>query len=241
MIEIHEHETSSVIQRSDLRPEDREEMFALLSRHFDGVKRRQFDHDLDEKNWVIQLRWQNRLVGFSTLLATASIFDGVSLTVIYSGDTIVAPEAWGTPALARQWIATVNCIRGEFPGRRCYWLLLASGFRTYRFLPVFWKEFFPRFDVATPLFQQRLIRHLARERYGNLFDETAWIVRFSQPQRLREHLSEVPSGRAQDPHVGFFLLQNPGHSRGDELVCLTEIDESNLTRAGRRMVAEPGP
>ena len=40
-----------------------------------------------------------------------------------------------------------------------------------------------------------------------------------------------------DPHVAFFLKRNPGHGDGDELVCLTELSDDNLTRAGRRMVA----
>jgi hypothetical protein len=39
-----------------------------------------------------------------------------------------------------------------------------------------------------------------------------------------------------DPHVACFAARNPGHARGDELACLCELTESNLTRAGRRMV-----
>ena len=38
------------------------------------------------------------------------------------------------------------------------------------------------------------------------------------------------------PHIAFFLATNPGHVRGDELVCLTELCDENLTRAGRRMI-----
>jgi hypothetical protein len=48
-------------------------------------------------------------------------------------------------------------------------------------------------------------------------------------------LDELPSGRLADPHIAFFLERNPGWKEGDELVCLTEIAEENLTRAGRRM------
>ena len=29
-----------------------------------------------------------------------------------------------------------------------------------------------------------------------------------------------------DPHVAFFLERNPGFVQGDELVCLTKIDEA---------------
>ena len=46
----------------------------------------------------------------------------------------------------------------------------------------------------------------------------------------------VKSNRLKNAHVAFFKSINPGHTQGDELVCLTEIDPDNLTRAGRRMV-----
>ena len=234
-------EIPGMLPCASLGPAQRDEMFALLTRHFVGVTRAQFERDLADKNWVIELRRGGRLVGFSTLLATASVFAGRPLTALYSGDTIVAPEAWGTPELSRTWIAAVNRLRADFPDRPCYWLLLTSGFRTYRFLPVFWREFHPRPAIPTPPGRQQLLEHLAAEHYGSLFDPATGLVRFPQPQRLRGPLAEVPAGRRSDPHVAFFLARNPGHAAGDELACLAEICESNLTAAGRRMVAPAGP
>lgn len=214
-------------------------MFSLLALHFDGVTRAQFEADLATKQWIVALRRESRLVGFSTLRVANSVFDAEPITVIYSGDTIVAPEAWGTPALARAWIAAVEQIRATPTERRCFWLLLTSGFRTYRFLPVFWREFFPRFDAATPPAMAALMAHLAREGYGAAFDACTGRVKFPHPQTLRGPLAEVPLGRNQNPHVAFFLRQNPGYILGDELVCLTEISARNLTNAGRRMIATP--
>lgn len=211
-------------------------MFELLAGHFDGVSHEQFTRDLAEKNRVILLLRDNRLVGFSTLLAYTAVFEGESLNVIYSGDTIVAPEAWGTTALPRAWIAAVKGWREELPEGRCFWLLLTSGFRTYRFLPVFWREFFPCFNKPTPVQSRRLLYQLSRERFGSQFDSSAGVVRFNSPQRLRASLREVPVGRERESHIAFFLATNPGYVRGDELVCLTELCDENLTRAGRRMI-----
>ncbi len=226
---------NGLLPRAALSRTQRDEMFALLSRHFEGVTREQFERDLAEKNWVVEVRRDTRLLGFSTLLVCATKFDGRALTAIYSGDTIVAPEAWGSPALARTWIASVNYLCAAAPSRTCYWLLLTSGFRTYRFLPVFWREFFPRHDA--PSGSHRLLDHLARARYGERYDAAAGIVRFPKPQRLRGQLREVPEGRTADADIAFFLARNPGHADGDELACLTEISEANLTPAGRRMIA----
>ena len=230
-------ELPGLLPRAEVALRQRAEMFDLLSRHFEGVTREQFARDLEEKDWVIQIRdVDRRLVGFSTLRAATSYVTDEPVTTIYSGETIVAPEAWRSPALARAWIAGVNHIRASHPRQRCYWLLLTSGFRTYRFLPVFWREFFPHFERPTPAPMQRLLEQLAREGYGDQFDAPSGIVRLAQPQRLRGQLAAIPGGREHNPHVAFFLARNPGHARGDELVCITEICDSNLTAAGRRML-----
>ena len=226
-----------LMRRDALSAVQREEMYALLFDHFEGVTRAQFDLDLEEKNWVVEIRRAGRLQGFSTLQVTEASLDGEAITAIYSGDTIVAPEAWGSSILARTWIAAVNHLRAAAPARPCYWLLLTSGFRTYRFLPVFWREFYPRHGTPAPLREQGLLQHLAESRYGRNYDPSEGIVRFPHPQKLRGGLADVPAGRRTDEHVAFFLSRNPGHAEGDELVCLTEISEANLTAAGRRMIS----
>ena len=226
-----------LVSRAELLTTEKAAMFELLSQHFLGVTAEQFARDLAEKHLAILLRRGEMLVGFSTLLAYTTSFEGEQLAVIYSGDTIVAPTAWGTTALPRAWVAGVEALRARLPAGRCFWLLLTSGFRTYRFLPVFWREFFPRFDTATPLTMQRLLNQLASERFGAQFTPDTGIVRFNSPQRLREHLKNVPEGREQDPHITFFLSRNPGYENGNELVCLTELCAENLTAAGRRMTS----
>ncbi len=227
--------------RADLCADERREMRALLDAHFEGVTPAQFDRDLDEKDWVLRIRRDGRLVGFTTVQLYTSAAAGVPVNVVYSGDTIVAPEAWGSPVLARGWIALVRALQaGGAPGP-WYWLLLSSGFRTYRFLPVFWRDFWPRHDAEPPAATRQLLARLARERFGAAYDAESGVVRLAHPQRLRGGLAQVPQGRADDPHVRFFLARNPGHAAGDELVCLTALHDDNLTAAGRRMVTSPPP
>ena len=52
-------------------------------------------------------------------------------------------------------------------------------------------------------------------------------------------LAGIPAGRMLDPHISFFARRNPGYHAGDELVCLCELSETNLTPAGRRMTHLP--
>lgn len=232
-------DVATPIARIDLTPDERAEMFGLIQSHFEGVRRDVFDRDLDEKDWVLRIVREGTLVGFSTLQSYTTEVDGRRINVIYSGDTVMAPEAWGSPVLARSWIALVRALQAVDPEGPWYWLLLSSGFRTYRFLPVFWREFWPRHDSRTSAETDALQATLARERFGSAYDQSTGVVRFETPQRLRPHLATIPDGKAGDPHVRFFLDRNPGHAAGDELVCLTELSDANLTAAGVRMVRAP--
>ena len=99
-------------------------------------------------------------------------------------------------------------------------------------LPLFFEEFYPRFDRPTPPGQTELLQQAGRALYGEQYQNG--LVRLRYPTPLRD--SSVPSGRRNDPHVRFFLEQNPGHARGEELACLTEVAVSNLIRAGQRML-----
>ena len=225
-----------LVRRGDLTRSDREAMFRLLGAHFDGVEPSTFNRDLDEKNWALLFMDEGILKGFSTLLAYDTHHRGERISVVYSGDTIMHPDGWKTSTLPRSWIAAVQCLRQTcLRGTRLYWLLLTSGFRTYRLLPVFWREFYPRHAMPTPQAAADLLAALAGERFGSCYDREHGIVRFASPQMLSAALQEVPPGRLNDPHVTFFLERNPAWSRGDELVCLTEIAFENLTPAGRRM------
>lgn len=228
--------TTGTSPRAALTDAERNEMFVLLCRHFEGVTATQFARDLDEKDWVLRIRRDGRLVGFTTLQVYSTRFEDRDINIIYSGDTITEPEVWSSPVLARAWIALVRQIQGERLAEPWYWLLISSGFRTYRLLPVFWREFWPRHDAVAPPEVARLLEHLARKRFGDQFDPATGIVRFTSPQRLRDALADVPEGRLKDAHVRYFLERNPGWSNGDELVCLADLADANLTAAGRRML-----
>jgi hypothetical protein len=223
------------VRREDLTADQIAVMFDLLGTFFAGVTRPIFDQDLAEKSHVILLEDQDgHLRGFSTLLVYQTIVPDTTATIVYSGDTIVHRDWWGSPALAVSWLRAVRALTPS--ATPVYWLLLTSGFRTYRFLSVFWRDFYPRYDATTET--PGLVDALARERFGDRYDSARGIVRFDRPQVLVPELLDVSTGRTSDPHVAFFLERNPGFTDGDELVCLTDLGDHNLTAAGRRIARQ---
>jgi len=229
--------TSLAIPRDAVLEADIRSMFRIFSENFEDAALDNFQRDLKNKNWVILLRdgHTQELEGFSTLALYETEFNNQRMSVVYSGDTIIRREYWGTPELPRSWIHTV-LEKSANMSQPLYWLLISSGYKTYRFLTVFYKEFYPRFDKPTPPEMQALKEQLAFQRFGSDYYCEEGVVRFRDGATpLRDGLAEVTDERLHDPHIAFYISKNPGYVRGDELVCITQIHPDNFTPAGRRM------
>jgi len=229
----------SVVAVGDLTRADRAAMLDLMRAHYDGVDAAGFDADLDEKDRAVVLRRDGSIVGFSTLTELHCNVRSTDVTAFFSGDTIVAAAARGDAELARTWGRAVfedaARLRRAAPHRRVYWLLISAGYKTYRFLPLFFERYLPA-DGHTPDPFDEEVRHaLARSRYGARYDAATGIVRLERPTPVRAGVADVDARRG-DRHVATFVRLNPGHARGDELVCLTAVEHTNLTRAGRRVL-----
>lgn len=225
-----------ILPRAELSARALDEMYLLLDRHFDGTTRAGFHRDLAEKNWVLLAEDDaGRIQGFSTLYVGQSEREGNPIGVLCSGDTIMDPSARTGSLLAITWLAAVTTVASRTLRGPLHWLLICSGYRTYRFLPLFWKEYCPRLQ-GSPCEMLGLMDYLARERWGSHYYPPEGIVRFPDPQVLREAASGGLSEPANDPHLAFFLEKNPGARFGDELVCLTALSPENLTAAGTRIL-----
>lgn len=214
---------SDVVRREELTRRDRDGMFALYTRYFATRERMVFERDLAEKEWVILLRDDDGAIdGFSTLMRMH--VDGA--TVFFSGDTIVAQHRWGSYDLPRLWARHVFAAADA----NTYWFLISSGYRTYRYLPLFFREFYPQNGAMKPLLDR-----VATMKFGESYDANTGVIRLATPAPLREGISD-PKLRMSNPHVRFFVTANPRHAEGDELACLVRIDRGNLTTAGARML-----
>ena len=157
------------------------------------------------------------------------------LTDVETRLTVVDSATWKDSALSYYWMGAIDYLRRLHHKERLYWFLIVSGYRTYRFLPVYSKTFFPRHDCETPSDVQAIMDTVASARFGDNYDAATGIVRLDHPALLKGRFRGIPDNRMQDPHIAFFARRNPGHEAGDELVCFAILAEDELTRLGRRM------
>lgn len=217
----------------------RQEMFALMDRHYENMSWPTFVADLAEKHWVILLidRRTEGLCGFSTQMLLDAEAAGRPVKALFSGDTIVAREHWGDTALSHVWGRLALSLIDDMPGAELYWFLISKGYKTYRFLPLFFHEFYPRHEAPTPAWARTVIDSFAAAKFPADYDAAAGIIRAGHGKdRLRPGLADATAERRRDPHVRFFIEKNPGHARGDELCCVAPLTRDNFTRAAYRVI-----
>lgn len=229
--------TGRLVEVSDLSAEDRLQMLSLMQRHYEHVSPAVFHSDLNEKQWVIQVSHAGELCGFSTQMALDATVDERPIRALFSGDTIIDRQHWGDSALMKLGGELALSLAEQHPDEEWYWFLISQGYKTYRFLPVFFREFYPRYDAPTPAAMQEAIDALVSAKFGSQYDPVCHIVRPAASQyRLREGVADVTEERRSDPHIQYFVEKNPGHVQGDELCCIAPLSRENLTKAAHRIL-----
>jgi hypothetical protein len=229
--------TGHTISVSDLASSDRERMFQLLSDSYLGVKRDAFERDLAAKEHVILLlSGEGEIVGFSTQVRLRLILPDRHVVAVFSGDTIISEQHRGTFETAREICRYFRRTLEEFPEQEVYWLLICKGWRTYRVLRLFFKDYSPRPGAPNPLAFRDVADAFGDTRYPGLYQPSSGLIHFrGETQRIRPGSSEAIDHRRHDPELLFFNKANPSHERGDELVCVAPIRVANFTAAARRL------
>lgn len=219
---------------ADLDDSLRSAMFDIMNEAY-VVRLDSFMADLAAKDWAILLHDAGgALRGFTSLALMRTEVEGRAVRALFSGDTIIQPDFWGSLELPRVWGRFMMRMIEEAGTEDLYWFLISSGYKTYRFLPVFFREYFPRHDRPTPPDLQKLLDHLGAFRFGQRYEAGRGIVRLAEPTPLRAGIADLHEERLQDPDVAFFAARNPGHAQGEELACLAPLRPENLKPFIRR-------
>jgi hypothetical protein len=234
--------TARILKLDDLSSTDVCEMYALMDRHYENVWRDRFEADLSEKDWIIRLTEEGTgtLCGFSTQRVLSVSVDRRPVTVLFSGNTIVERQHWGTTALPIAWGRLAFSIIEQHSEEELYWYLISKGYRTYRFLPLFFKEFYPRHDIDTPSAMRAVLDAIAQSKYPDRYDIATGVIRATATSdRLRPDLGEVTDAKLRDPDIEFFHTLNPGHVNGDELCCIAPLTHQNFSSSAWKLIRSP--
>jgi hypothetical protein len=222
-----------IVAPSVLTDVERMKMFNILGVYFNGVDPDAFRSDLDEKDVVILLTEEvsGEIRGFSTQKFISAHVNGKPIQAIFSGDTIVEKEYWRQTVLVKEWFKLVFERLNAQPEVPLYWFLICMGYKTYRFLPVYFNTYYPSAELSSAVEEKEILDALAEGRFGSQYDAGKGIVRFARNNvSLRNGFAGIPVSKEVDQHVRFFLERNPDYRKGEELACLTRLHPSNFKK-----------
>ena len=221
-----------------LSSNEKKEMFSLYRSFFDFADETVFEHDLIEKDWVILLRDKNNyeIQGFSTQSMLTAREKNKKIRALFSGDTIIHKDYWGEWELIRQWGRLALSVIQAHGADELYWFLICMGYKTYRFLPVFFKDFYPCYNKPTPKSMKKNIELFATAKFKSQFDPKKGIIRLNGNRvALKEGLADIRPNLMNNAHIRYFSRMNPGHSNGDELACIAKLSMENFKWSANRI------
>jgi len=211
-------------------------MFDLMNQYYDNVKYDKFLHDLNQKDHVILLWDGDAIYGFSTLELMPLVVNDKEIIGVFSGDTIVdkcRPVGLGL----QKGFSTFIYQLLEKEDREVYWFLICKGYKTYRYMSIYFHDYYPNQSSDTPDYEQEIMHKYAIKKYDHAYiRESGIIINRGDNDYLKDGVAPADEKAMLNPVNRFFIEKNPGHEKGDELVCLARFSQDNLKDAFSRVI-----
>lgn len=226
-----------VIEIEELCSGDIEEMYLLMTEFYDNMERNIFLKDLSDKKYCIVLRdEQGRIKGFSTQKIVSFNIDGKEIHGIFSGDTIIHKSSWGSLELFRVFADFFFDVGERY--EEFYWFLIVKGYKTYKILPTFFKEFYPNSLTETPEQLKKIMDSFGENFYPNEYNRKTGVIEYKKiKDKLKEGVADITEKRLRDRDIKFFKERNPEYFRGNDMVCITSLKRDNLLNEVKPLLA----
>lgn len=206
------------------------EMYHLFEKYYVDISYEQFIEDLNEKTHVMFIRNEhNVLVGFSTIFKKKMPDVGRG-TFLYSGDTVIREDYWGTKYLQMAFFYFILRAKIASPFEPVYWMLISKGYKTYMMMKRNFISCWPRKEGSTPSRFKGVQDRFYREKFGTAYKAEKDLIIFEKSKGAVKGDIAAPSEESRkDLDIQFFLKKNPNYPEGEELTCITEILWKDLT------------
>jgi hypothetical protein len=225
-----------ITEVGQLTEQDKQAMFLLMAEFYDDTAFPVFIRDLSEKDYCILLYDASNIIqGFSTQKIMAVDVGGAPVYGVFSGDTIIHKDYWGSMELFRVFARFYIDYGKRY--ENFYWFLISKGYKTYKMLPVFFNEFYPNYRTVTPPHEQAIIAAFGRQKYPDEFDPQSGVIFYKGVKdKLKAGVADITAKQLRDKDIVHFLQLNPGHQKGYDLVCLTRLTEDNFKPAAQKLL-----
>lgn len=234
--------TYALIKQEEATAKDIDRMFQLMQSHYTHVTETMFLNDLSQKHFIGVIRDNNTttIQGFTTFAINPRQCAGKKYNVLFSGDTIIDRNYWGSQIMMKGWCMSAGAIVASDEFKPWYWYLMSKGHRTYLYLPLFFHKYYPSLQPFPG--HEKLLSvadEVSQALFGADWKPKKGVIKFKQHHgAMRPELYSSVFKKESNRHVKFFLEKNPGFSKGDELVCLAPIQLENMKRSAKDYLRE---
>ena len=237
----HIEPKSCVKKVSNLSALEAREMHQVFLKYYNNTHLNTFLDDISKKQYILLMKdpINKRIVGFSTIALLDLQYKGRNVKGIFSGDTILEKEYWGS----RRWQLTwgLFCIKLRLKNYRTpfFWLLISKGYKTYMLLANNFVDYYPRIDKQDKELAD-VVDSYCEQLYPQNYIKEQRILDFgNEYQNLQSHVAEISDNlRESQPKIRFFEESNPNWRLGTELPCVGKIEVSLLWKFLGKLIRE---
>lgn len=214
------------INQCELNTKQINEMYQLFCLYYENVNELKFKSDLKEKDKIIILKNQKgKIKGFSTLKFFKLHINHKEIIGIFSGDTIIDKNYWGSSALTMEFFKNVMKTKLHYPFKDVYWFLISKGYKTYLLLANNFSCYFPRYDKDITEESKEIINGFGQKLFKELYLRDQFIIKAAHIfDHIKEDIAPITDNERVNPKIEFFEKMNPHWQKGDELCCIGRID-----------------
>lgn len=215
--------------------EEIREMYLLMSTFYDDTNEEVFLKDFYAKDYCLALYAEEKLVGFTTQKVMELEVEGKKIHGVFSGDTIIHKDYWGDIELFVVWANFWFDYAKKY--EEFYWFLISKGYKTYRMLPLFWKQYYPCYKEETPEYEKKIIDAYASTLYPEEYNKSTGVIEYKTTKdKLKNGVADIGERELKRKEVAYFVEKNPGYIHGNDIACLAKIDRAQLKRTAEEIL-----
>jgi len=227
---------SEVVRRESLADPQIRTMYGLMDTFYDHMEPDAFLKDLADKDYcILLLDGGGQIVGFSTQKTTSVAVGGDEVFGVFSGDTIIHKDFWGSRELFTAFASHYLAYGEKY--EEYYWFLIVKGYKTYKILSTFFLEFYPRAGAPVPTREAAIMAAYGQAFFPGDYNAQTGVVEYRRIKDvLKIGVADVDERVRRDQNTRFFERANPGYLHGNDLVCIAKLSKENIRPAAHRLL-----
>lgn len=212
---------------------DLQQMYSIYQKYYENTRYELFVQDFKKKTgaFLILHPHTQQIVGFSTVLNCDIKIDGKSHHAVFSGDTIIEKQYWGSRALQFAMFHYMLKLKLKHPFEPIYWMLISKGFKTYLLLANNYASYWPHPEGKCRELQP-IVEAYCEQYFAGYFDRSKGVLDFGDDyQPLKGEVAPITAELLEkNAKIRFFESRNPEWRRGTELPCVGELQWRDILR-----------